>query len=53
MSDPEKKRQKRRVIQRNFIAKKLRTQQFKKKIHIDAKTKAKEKTWRPSDEEEG
>lgn len=53
MGDPELKQKHSRKRQRNFLAKKLREAgQFKKKVHIDAKQKQKERKWTYVDPEE-
>ena len=52
MSDPEDKQKHSRKRLRNFLAKKLREGQFRKKVHEDEKSKQKERKWRYVEQEE-
>ena len=52
MGDPEDKQKVSRKRQRNFLAKKLREGQFRKKVHVDTKQKEKERKWKYDTQEE-
>lgn len=52
MGDPENKQKHSRKRQKDFLAKKLREGQFRKKVHEDEKSKQKERKWRYVEEEE-
>lgn len=52
MGDPELKQKHSRKRQRNFLAKKLREGQFRKKVHEDEKHKQKERKWKYVEEED-
>lgn len=51
MGDPEDKQKHSRKRLRNFLAKKLREGQFRKKVHEDEKFKQKERKWRYVEED--